>query len=66
MSAAAVERPTVDETKSPEWLDPKQDWHRKDYEFALFHMIMAGDTDGEKRITDAFNASEDGKVDANR
>ena len=66
MSAAADDTPTPHATTSPEWLEPKQDWHRQDYEFAVFHMILTGDTNGEKRITEAFFATDEGQIEANR
>lgn len=65
--SAAVEEPLRKEQKTvAEWLEPKESWHKQDYEIAVCHMIATGDTDGGKRITDAFFATNDGQIESNR
>lgn len=65
--SAAVEEPLRKEQKTvAEWLEPKESWHKQDYEIAVCHMIATGDTDGEKRIADAFFATNGGQIESNR
>jgi hypothetical protein len=47
-------------------LEPKDDWDRRKYEFALFHMVAADDKEGEKSIGTAYLASKDGSIRGNR
>lgn len=45
-----------------DWLQPKDDWNRKRYEFALMHMVASDDEDGEKNIEAAYLASTEGLI----
>jgi len=63
---AATEMPKSPEKKEVKeeddgWLNPKPDWKRRNYEFALMHMVAAEDKDGEQRICDSYLNTEEGK-----
>lgn len=62
--------PTANPVESGEsnedWLTPKPQWSRRNYEFALMHMIASDDAAGEKRISDAYLASADGGLQRNK
>lgn len=64
--AVVEEQPQVEEKKGLEWLEPKEDWTRRDYDLALFRSIVIRDGDLQKRITAAYLATEDGQFSANR
>jgi tetratricopeptide (TPR) repeat protein len=64
--AESEEKPTLDEKKDAEWLEPKEDWNRENYESAVLHMIAMGNNDGERRITEAYFATKEGQIPANR
>ena len=64
--ALSEEKPTVDEKEDIEWLKPKENWTRSDYELALFHMIRTENNEGEGEITSAYFATKEGQVSANR
>ena len=67
MTQAVEERRIEDDhKKDTEWLEPKQDWHAQDYDMAAFHMIITGNVEGEKRITDAFLGSNEAQLEANK
>ena len=63
--AVTEEEPQVQEKKGLEWLEPKEEWTRRDYDSALFHAIVIRDSEREKRIAAAYLATEDGQVPAN-
>lgn len=54
--------PPVDE----EWLKPKPDWQRDDYEFAWVRMMIVEDTAGIKTINGAYLNTEDASRGDNR
>lgn len=60
------EQPQVEEKKGLEWLEPKEDWTRADYDLALFRSTAIKDAERQKRITAAYLATEDGQISANR
>lgn len=64
--AVSEEKPTLDEKKDVEWLEPKEDWNRENYEVAVFHMIVVRDNEGERRIAEAYFATKEGQIAANR
>lgn len=64
--AVSEEKPTLDEKKDLGWLEPKEDWNRENYESAVFRMIAMGNNEGERRITEAYFATKDGQIAANR
>ena len=49
-----------------EMLQPKADWGRMTYEFALIRMIASDNKEGAQRITNAYLDSEEGKKPENR
>jgi tetratricopeptide (TPR) repeat protein len=49
-----------------EMLQPKADWDRKTYEFALVRMMANDNKEGTQRITNAYLDSEEGKKPENR
>jgi len=57
---------TQDKKQGDEWLQPGPDWLRSDFDYAIFHMIASDETDGVKRISDAYLATEDGTTPENR
>ena len=67
-----AEKPESTEDKEPkeegyDSLNPKQDWKRRDYDFALMHMVASEDKEGEERIYKAYldneSAQEEDKAD---
>jgi len=64
--AVSEGKPTVDEKRDLDWLEPAAEWTREDYEIALAHMIFTGNEQGETKITNAFFATEQGQIPANR
>lgn len=58
---AAVERSDREQTQEQDWLKPRPDWQRSDFEFALFHAILLGDKENEKAIVQTYSATEDGQ-----
>ena len=48
-----------------EWLQPKPEWKRHNYEVALMHMVIRENEQGEKSISDAYFASPDSKAEGN-
>jgi tetratricopeptide (TPR) repeat protein len=64
--AGSEEPPQEVQSNGLEWLEPKQDWTRSDYDLALFRAIVIKDTEREKQISAAYVATEDGQVSGNR
>lgn len=58
---ATVERPDSAREPDREWLNPKPDWQRGDFEFALCNAIFLGEKDAETTIDKAYLATEDGQ-----
>lgn len=48
-----------------EWVNPKPEWKRQNYEHALMHIIAKEDKDGEQKIDDAYLETEEGKEENN-
>lgn len=48
-----------------EWLKPKPEWNRRNYELALMHMVDSGNKEGEECIHNAYLESDDGKQQRN-
>lgn len=63
---ASEERTTVEEKQDTWWLEPKADWNNERYESALFRLILTENSEGERKIKEAFFSSEDGQGAANR
>ncbi len=66
IQAVSEEKPTLDEKTDLEQLEPKENWNREDYESAVFHMIAMGNNQGEGRIAEAYFATKEGQIAANR
>lgn len=49
-----------------EWLQPKPEWKRRNYELAFMHVVANENEQGEKSIGDAYLATADGQVPENR
>ncbi|MEX2163175.1 MAG: tetratricopeptide repeat protein [Sulfuricaulis sp.] len=49
-----------------EWLKPKPEWKRRNYEFALMSMIADENEQGAKSISDVYMATPDGQKAKNR
>jgi hypothetical protein len=49
-----------DEGRASDWLTPKPQWKRREYDFSLMHMIATDDAIGEKAISDAYLATAEG------
>jgi hypothetical protein len=64
--AISEETAAIDEEQIDDWLEPKEEWHVEDYNRAIFHMIFIKNPDGEKRITEVFFNTKEGKIEANR
>jgi len=63
---AIAEEPAQEAEKNAlEWLEPKEDWTRRDYDLTLFRAIIIRDAEREKRIVAAYLATEDGQIPAN-
>lgn len=62
----AKEKQPLTEEKGEEWLQPKEDWRRRNYEFALLHMIGTGDKAGEQKIIEAYLSSPEGQKEENK
>lgn len=48
-----------------EWLHPKPDWKRRNYEYALMRTVDMKDAEGEQKIFDAYLNAENGKKESN-
>jgi len=72
MGKEAEARPSPEAKSEPEnqvpldWLQPKADWNRRQYEFALIGTVASGDEENEKRINQAYLATQEGSVFENR
>jgi tetratricopeptide (TPR) repeat protein len=68
--AGSVPKPEKKEKREIEqtldWLEPKEDWTRRNFEIALFHMIGAEDKEGEQKITSAYLSSPEGQKEENK
>ena len=65
---AGIPKPVEEEEKKEEgddWGNPKPEWKRRNYVFALMHMIGMEDKDGEQKIVDAYLETEEGKEENN-
>jgi tetratricopeptide (TPR) repeat protein len=65
LGTASSEKATQEQSEEEfdhRWLEPKPDWDHSDYEFALFHCIATGDLDVEKKITETFLKSPEGRT----
>lgn len=58
-SRAAEEETETATPASDAWSTPAPDWGRHDYEFALFQMILAANTDGIEEISKAYLETAD-------
>lgn len=58
---AAVERSDSEPRQEEEWLKPRPDWQREDFEFALLHTVFLGEKEKENAIVEAYLATEDGQ-----
>ncbi|HEY2920619.1 MAG TPA: hypothetical protein VGL70_08520 [Candidatus Binatia bacterium] len=65
IDTATEEKRSVDEDKSRELLEPKQNWHTQDYEWALLDAVAMRNEEAEKRITEAYLATVEGQIPAN-
>lgn len=64
--AVTDETPQDVERKGLEWLEPRGDWTRKDYDLALFRAVVIRDAERQKQISAAYLATEDGQIPRNR
>lgn len=64
--AVSEKKPEAEEKKDGEWREPKDDWSRTRYEFALMHMVMSDNEQGAQKISETYLASEAGKIAKNR
>jgi hypothetical protein len=64
--ALTDELPQKPGSEALDWLEPKEDWTLKDYDFALFHAVLTGDTERERQISAAYLSSDDAQVSGNR
>lgn len=62
MPKSAEKEKGEEKAEGDEWTNPKPEWHRRNYEYALMHMVAMEDKDGEKRIFDAYLQTEEGKL----
>jgi tetratricopeptide (TPR) repeat protein len=71
MGKEAEASPSPEEKSEPEkqeisnWLQPRADWNRRQYEFALMHAVTSDDEESEKRINQAYLASKECSVHEN-
>lgn len=49
-----------------DWLTPRDDWGKRDYQMAFMHFIVTENESGEKNINDSFLASDEGGIEANQ
>ena len=63
---ASEERAVVEDTQNRWWLTPQGDWNMERYESALLRAIVTDNGEGERKIIEAFLASEFGQDSANR
>ncbi len=66
IQSAPKEKPELEKQKTDEWLQPKNNWSRRQYQIALMHMIASDNQQGTKMISDAYLVTKDGQIIANR
>ena len=59
---ASEEKATVEDKQDAWWLEPKPDWNKDRYESALFRVILKENSEGERKIKEAFFASAEGQA----
>ncbi len=65
-SPSPEEKSELENQEASDWLQPKADWKRRQYEFALMHTVASDDEESKKRINHAYLASKEGSVYENR
>ena len=70
IEASVAKKPKTAEEEEPmeegvEWLKPKPEWDRSNYEIALMHMVASDDKEGEEEIYKAYQETEEGKQSKN-
>lgn len=63
---APEEKPELHKQETIDGLQPEEDWSRRRYEIAYMRMISSDHPEGAKRISDAYLATEEGKISENR
>lgn len=66
VQSAPEEKPELEKQETDEWLQPKNDWGRRQYEISLMRMIAFDNQQQVKFISDAYLATKDGQIIANR
>lgn len=61
-----AKQPETGEEEEPQkdeydWAEPKPEWTRRHYDFALMHMVATENNEGETKIYEAYLQTEDGK-----
>lgn len=67
INEAVAEMPQAGEEDEPkeeddEWLKPKPEWDRSDYDVALMHMVAIADKGGEEKIDKTYLQTDEGKT----
>lgn len=63
--AVAEEPPPEIQKNGLEWLEPKADWTRKDYEIALFRAIIRDNAEHERAIAESYFTTKEGQIPTN-